>query len=95
MPQAAPGSASVGPSASVDNRLVAAGQRLLPGYTYGALTDTAESVCDSFQRGASWEQELQTRLDMGTRAPSAASFMQISILAYCHTFSQVVPISSP
>lgn len=58
VPQDAPGMTSQGPRTSVDDRLVAAAQRLLPGYTYGALTDTADATCDAFQSGASWQQEL-------------------------------------
>lgn len=92
VPQAAPGVPSQGPGVSMDDRLVAAAQRLLPGYTYGALTDTADATCDAFQSGASWQQELQARIDLGMPAPSAAGFMQLSIAAYCQTYWDRIPI---
>jgi len=94
VPQAAPDIASQGPGTSVDDRLVAAAQRLLPGYTYAALTDTADATCDAFQSGASWQQELQARIDLGMPAPSAADFMQLSIAAYCQTYWDRIPIST-
>jgi len=92
VPQAAPGVPSQGPGVSMDDRLVAAAQRLLPCYTYGALTDTADATCDAFQSGASWQQELQARVDLGMPAPSAADFMQLSIAAYCQTYWDRIPM---
>ncbi len=94
VPQAAPDVPTLGPRASVDDRLVAAGQPLLPGYTYGGLTDTAEAVCDAFQSGSSWEQELQALVDTGVTPPAAASFMQISIASYCQPYWQLIPITA-
>lgn len=92
VPQAAPDIPSQGPRMSMDDRLVAAAQRMLPGYTYAALTDTAEVTCDAFQNGASWQQELQARVDLGMPAPSAAGFMQLSIAAYCQTYWDLIPL---
>lgn len=94
VPQAAPDIASLAPGTSMDDRLVAAAQRLLPGYTYGALTDTADATCDAFQSGASWPQVLEARVDLGMPAPSAAGFMQLSIAAYCQTYWDRIPLST-
>jgi len=94
VPQAAPDIPSQGPGVSMDDRLVAAAQRLLPGYTYGAVTDTADATCDAFQSGASWQQELQARVDLGMPAPSAAGFMQLSIAAYCQTYWDRIPMTT-
>lgn len=92
VPQAAPGVPSQGSRMSIDNRLVAAAQPLLPGYTYGALTDTADATCDAFQGGASWQQVLEARAELGMAAPSAADFMQLSIAAYCQTYWDLIPV---
>lgn len=95
VPQAAPEAGTVGPRASVDDRLVAAAQPLLPGYTYGGLTNTAEAVCDSLQGGTTWAQETQTLEDLSMTPANAASFMEIAIASYCHTARQLIPEPAP
>lgn len=94
VPQAGSDVATLGVRTSVDDRLVAAAQPLLSGYTYGGITDTAEAVCDAFQSGASWEQERQVLVGPEMTPAAASSFMQMSIASYCHTYWQLIPIAA-
>lgn len=95
LPAAAPDASTVGPRVSIDDRLVAAAQPLLPSYSYGGVTNTAEAVCDSFQGGTSWVQEVQTLAGLRMTPPDAAAFMEISIASYCRTTWQLIPVTTP
>jgi hypothetical protein len=94
VPQAGSDVSTLGARASVDDRLVAAAQPLLPGYTYGGITDTAEAVCDAFQSGASWKQERQVLVGPEVTPAAASSFMQVSIGSYCGTYWQLIPLAA-